>query len=45
MKVTIMKVMVMAAKHGGREEDGCDENDSDIKEDDGDDVNMMARKP
>lgn len=27
MKVTIMKVMVMAAKHGGREEDGCDEND------------------
>ena len=33
MKVTIMKVMVMAAKHGGREDDGCDENnDGDSKE-------------
>lgn len=40
------KVTVMAAKQkGGREDDGCDENDdSDGRKDDGDDVNMTARK-
>lgn len=40
-----MKVMVKAAKHGDKEDEGCDENDdSGGQEDGGDDVNMTARK-